>query len=143
MHVSSRSLVSVAAPVFTAMMFAALIFAAPIFATPAWRHHSRAMYQPAENAITIVGKVTELLWANPHVYIYVDVVNEDGRPEAWALEGGSPHQLTEQGLPRDNLQPGDEITILVRRLRSGGRGGLFREVTFADGSHFVYESATP
>ena len=106
-------------------------------------HHSRAMYEPAENAITVVGKVTELLWANPHVYIYIDVVNEDGQAESWALEGGSPYQLTEQGLPRGNLQPGDEITILVRRLRSGGRGGLFREVTFADGSNFVYRSATP
>ena len=138
MHVSLRSLVSLAAPVFTAMMFAALIFAAP-----AWGHHSRAMYQPAENAITIVGKVTDLLWSNPHVYLYIHVVNEDGRPESWALEGGSPHQLTAQGLPRDNLQPGDEITVLVRQLKSGGRGGLFREVAFQDGSNFVYRSATP
>jgi len=137
MRVRLWSLVCVASPVFAALMFAALVFA-----VPAWGHHSRAMYEPAENAITIVGKVTELLWANPHVYIYIDVVSEGGQTESWALEGGSPHQLTEQGLPRDNLQPGAEITILVRQLRSGGRGGLFREVTFADGSDFVYESAT-
>ena len=116
--------------------------AALVFAAPAWGHHSRAMYEPAENAITIVGNVTELLWANPHVYIYIDVANGDGQTESWALEGGSPHQLTQQGLPRGNLQPGDEITVLVRQLKSGGRGGLFRAVTFADGSNFVYESAT-
>jgi hypothetical protein len=121
---------------------AALLISAPLFSAPASAHHSRAMYQPAENAITIVGKVTELLWANPHVYLYVDVVNEDGRAENWALEAGSPHQLTEQGLPRDKLQADDEITILVRRLKGGGRGGLFREIIFADGSEFIYESAT-
>ena len=124
-------------------IYVAIITAALAFAQPAHSHHSRAMYESAENAITIVGKVTELLWANPHVYIYVDVVNADGQTESWALESGSPHQLTEQGLPRDKLRPGEEITILVRQLRSGGRGGLFREVTFADGSEFIYQSATP
>jgi len=118
------------------------LFSTLVFSAPSSAHHSRAMYHRAENAITIVGKVTELLWANPHVYLYVDVVNEDGRAEEWALEAGSPLQLTEQGLPRDKLQPGDEITILVRQLRSGGRGGLFREIIFADGSEFIYESAT-
>ena len=123
-------------------IYVVIITAPLIFAPPASAHHSRAMYEPAENAITIVGNVTELLWANPHVYIYIDVVNEDGQAESWALEGGSPHQLTEQGMPRGNLQPGDEITVLVRRLKGGGRGGLFRAVTFADGSNFVYESAT-
>ena len=112
------------------------------FAAPAWGHHSRAMYEPAENAITIVGNVTQLLWANPHVFLYIDVVSEDGQTESWALEGGSPHQLTQQGWPRGYPQPDDEITVIVRRLRGGGRGGLFRTVTFADGSTFVYQSAT-
>jgi hypothetical protein len=120
----------------------ATIGAVLAFAPPAYSHHSRAMYQPAENAITVVGTVTDLLWSNPHVYLYIDVVNESGQAESWALEGGSPHQLAEQGLPREKLQPGAELSILVRQLRSGGRGGLFREVTFADGSVFIYESAT-
>lgn len=124
-------------------IYVSIIAAGLALAAPASAHHSRAMYESADNAITIVGTVTDLLWSNPHVYLYVDVVNESGQAESWALEGGSPHQLTEQGLPREKLQPGDEITILVRRLRSGGRGGLFREVTFADGSEFIYESATP
>lgn len=123
-------------------VYIAMICAVLAFAPPASAHHSRAMYQPAENAITIVGTVTDLLWSNPHVYLYLDVVNESGQAESWALEGGSPHQLTEQGLPRDKLQPGAELTILVRQLRSGGRGGLFREVTFADGTEFIYRSAT-
>ncbi len=124
-------------------IYVGIIAAALVLAQPAFSHHSRSMYESAENAITIEGTVTELLWANPHVYIYVDVVNENGQAENWALESGSPHQLIEQGLPREKLQPGAEITILVRQLRSGGRGGLFREVVFADGSEFIYQSATP
>jgi len=123
-------------------LYVATITAALALTAPAHAHHSRAMYEPDENAITIAGTVTDLLWSNPHVYLYVDVANESGQAESWALEGGSPHQLTEQGLPRDKLQPGAELTILVRRLRSGGRGGLFREVRFADGSEFIYRSAT-
>ena len=114
---------------------------AVLFAAPAWGHHSRAMFTRPDGAITLAGTVKEISWSNPHVYLYV-VVNKDGQVQNWALEGGSPYQLNEERWPSEKLKPGDKITVNVRPLISGGYGGLFRSIIFADGSKWNYVGAT-
>ena len=107
----------------------------------AFAHHSHAMYEPDEQ-ITLIGKVHQLQWSNPHVFLYLIVRDEDGGTSNWALEGGSPTALLRQGWPNGNPKPGDEISVTVRPLKSG-RGGLIRTVTFADHSEFEYSGDGP
>jgi hypothetical protein len=107
------------------------------FATPAFGHHSHAMYESTQQ-VTLAGTVKELQWNNPHVVLYLVVRGENGQANNWALEGGSPAQLIEQGWPSGNPKPGDEISVTIRPLKGGARGGLIRTVTFADRSEFVY-----
>ena len=52
---------------------------------PASAHHSHANYE-AIKWQDIKGKVTELQWLNPHVWVYVDVKKANGEMEQWALE---------------------------------------------------------
>jgi hypothetical protein len=113
------------------------LVAALLFGTPALAHHSHAMYED-ERQITLTGTVTQLQWSNPHVFLYIAVPGENGQSLNWALEGGSPTQLLEQGWPQGNPQPGDRISVTVRPLKAGARGGLIRTVTFADNTEFVY-----
>ena len=50
-----------------------LIFAGSVFA-----HHGRqGMYDAAEE-VTLSGEVTEFVWRNPHVVIYLDVKEANG-----------------------------------------------------------------
>ena len=114
----------------------ALVFGST-YAASAWGHHSPAMYEATER-ITLVGIVQELQWNNPHVWLYMVVEDVLGQPGNWVLEGGAPATLIRQGWPSGNPKPGDEITVIVRPLKTGARGGLIREVTFANGSEFVY-----
>ncbi len=107
------------------------------FALPAWAHHSPAMYEATER-ITVVGTVQELQWSNPHVWLYLVVQDEQGQTSNWVLEGGAPATLIRQGWPSGSPKPGDEITVIIRPLKTGARGGLIREVTFADSSEFIY-----
>jgi hypothetical protein len=95
------------------------------------------MYE-SDRQVTLTGTVKELQWNNPHVVLYVTVRGASGRDENWALEGGSPAQLLEQGWPRGNPKPGDEVAVTIRPLKGGSRGGLIRTVTFADKSEFIY-----
>lgn len=97
------------------------------------------MYEATER-ITLVGTVEGLQWNNPHVWLYLVVEDEQGQKNNWTLEGGAPATLIRQGWPSGSPKPGDEITVIVRPLKTGARGGLIREVTFADGSEFVYTS---
>lgn len=119
-------------------MVCALVFAST-FAVSAWGHHSPAMYEPTER-ITLVGTVQELQWNNPHVWLYLVVEDEQGQRSNWTLEGGAPGTLIRQGWPSGSPKPGDEITVVARPLKSDARGGLIREVTFANGFEFIYTS---
>jgi hypothetical protein len=117
----------------------ARLFALPalLAALPASAHHSHAMYE-STSQLALTGTVKELQWNNPHVVLYMVVRDRDGQASSWALEGGSPAQLLEQGWPRAGVKPGDAVTVTIRPLKGGARGGLIRTVTFADKSKFIY-----
>lgn len=97
--------------------------AALLLAAPAWAHHSHAMYD-ASGEIEIEGVISEVRWANPHVWIYVDVENEDGTARTWAMEGAAIDQLQRKGWTRDMLNVDSPIKISCYPLRSGGPGCL-------------------
>ena len=111
--------------------------AALLIATPALGHHSHAMFD-SDREITLEGTVTELQWNNPHIHLYISVMDENGQAQNWALEGNTTTRMIEQGWPVGDLKPGDEVTVVIRPLRGGARGGLMRRVTFQDGFEFVY-----
>ena len=74
-------------------------------------HHSfRAQYD-ATKPIEVTGYVTKIDWMNPHVYFYIDVVNEEGKTENWAFEMGPPHMLEQRGWKRNSMAIGDELEV--------------------------------
>jgi hypothetical protein len=107
--------------------FSALLFAAPVAA-----HHSHAMYD-ASGEIELEGVLTEVRWANPHVWLYLDVTEADGSTKSWAMEGAAIDQLARKGWERDMLNIGSPIKISCYQLRSGGPGCLGGYVLSLDG----------
>ena len=106
-----------------------LVFAAGATAAP---HHSFAPFDLTKEK-TITGTVSKFEWTNPHSWIWVDVSNEKGGVDSWAVEGMSPNYLARRGWTKTTLKPGDKVTIAVRPLRSGEHGGMFVRATLADG----------
>lgn len=101
---------------------------------PAAGHHSFAAQYDAEKPVELTGLVTKVEWQNPHVYIYIDVEDEAGGYEEWALEMGAPAVLTRtQGWTRSTLQIGDEIKVEGRLARDGSKLANARNVTLATG----------
>ena len=101
-------------------------------AASAWAHHSHGNYQMSEYT-SIEGTVRELHLVNPHAWIYLEVLNADGRPELWALEGGGVRQLTEAGITGDMVKVGDTVSARCHQLRDGSNGCLLGFLTSADG----------
>jgi hypothetical protein len=96
-------------------------------------HHSTGMFDQAKT-IKLVGTVKQFQWTNPHSWIQLDVTNEAGAKEEWSIEGNSPNQLIRLGWRPGTLKPGDNITLLVKPMRDGAKGGMFVEITLADGT---------
>jgi len=84
--------------------------------------------------IKLVGQVKQFQWTNPHSWIQLDVTNEQGVKEEWSIEGNSPNQLIRLGWRPGTLKPGDTVTLLVKPMRDGAKGGMFVEITLADGT---------
>ena len=81
-------------------------------------HHSFPATYQVNKVVTIEGTVTQMLLRNPHSFIQVDAQGPDGRMQRWSLEWGGATQLTTQGVVRDTLKVGDQLTITANPARS-------------------------
>jgi hypothetical protein len=108
----------------------ALFGAAPIAA-----HHSFAPYEP-KLQIKFSGIVTSFQWANPHVYIEMDVAEKTGQMRHWLIECANPGILNRVGWRFNMVKPGDRITVIVSPLRNGEPAALLKQITLADGRKY-------
>lgn len=91
-----------------------------VAALPAYAHHSFPAQYDIAKPITLTGKVTKVEWTNPHIFIYIDVLDEKtGAVVNWALEMGGPNALIRLGWKRDSLKTDDLITIEGSLARDG------------------------
>jgi len=95
-------------------------------------HHSPVMFDRTATK-TLVGKVVEFTWTNPHASIQLDVPAGNGGVERWGVELGSPQSLARNGWKSTILKPGDTVTVVVNPLKSGEAGGIFVSMVLADG----------
>ena len=94
-------------------------------------HHSFAAFDMSKEQ-TITGVVSRFDWTNPHTFIWVDVVNDKGVTETWAIEGMSPNYLGRRGWSKNSVKPGEKITVSIRPLKEGKSGGMFIRAQIGD-----------
>ena len=112
---------------FGALVTAALAIAGAQLAA----HHSFAVFDMTQEK-TITGVVSKFEWTNPHTFIFVDVPNDKGVVESWAIEGMSPNYLGRRGWSKNSVKPGEKITVSVRPLKEGKSGGMFIRAQIGD-----------
>ena len=110
----------------THAIFLALLAAALLAATagPATAHHSFAAFNMNEEK-SVTGTVKQVEWTNPHIWIWIDVRNENGAVDVYGFEGMSPNFLERRNWTRTTLKPGDKVTVSYRPLKDGKHGGMF------------------
>ena len=112
---------------FNIVLVACLLF----ISGPLSAHHGSASFATTE--ITLKGKVTEWLWANPHCFLKIDAVDETGAARNWNLEMGNPTDMTQRGFGRRTFKPGDEVTVTLQPVQSGQPVGRIRFVILPNG----------
>jgi hypothetical protein len=91
-------------------------------------HQSFSSEYDASKPVTLEGVVTKVEWMNPHVYFYVNVKDETGKVNNWALEMGAPSGLQRQGWTRNTLQVGDTVKVEGSAARNGTKLANARNV---------------
>ena len=102
-------------------------------ASTASAHHAFAAEFDREQPVSLRGRVTEMRWANPHAWIYIDVTNDDGTVVNWALETRAANNLIRLGWRREDLPSGTELVVEAFRARNGTPTASIDSVTFSDG----------
>ena len=106
LHYSSRRALAAAGAL-------ALVTVLPVAA-----HHSVLPFD-GTRATTVHGVVVRFVWQNPHTHIYLDVTNDQGIVEEWAIESESAIVLRRLGWTKDVIGPGDGLTSTGARAKNG------------------------
>ena len=96
-------------------------------------HHSAAMFDLQKNVV-LQGTVKKFQFTNPHVWIHLLVVDENGVETLWKIEALNPNALKRKGWKRNTFKAGDEVTITAFPAKSGKPRANFLRAITADGS---------
>ena len=129
---------------FTALLSGIFILVAVLALSSALllAHHGRgATY--AKTEISLKGTVKEVLWRNPHIAIFLDVKDNNGKVTTWAIEHSNVSQLARLGYSRTTLRPGMEVTATVNPGSKGDPIALCQKIVLADGKEIFLRDSLP
>jgi hypothetical protein len=89
-------------------LFALMIVAA---VAPLRGHHSFAAFYNEDERVAIEGTIVELEYRNPHAWVHFEARDNDGRIQRIGAEWANPGRLSQQGIQRDTLKPGDRVVV--------------------------------
>jgi len=117
--------------------FFLLLAAAAIAAPPAAAHHGRGQTFDMKKRVELKGAVSQVKWQNPHVLIFLDVKDANGKVVTWGFENSNVHTLAAQGYNRNTLKVGQEVTAIVNPAANGAPLGIIVKVILPDGREIM------
>ena len=96
-------------------------------------HHAYTAEFDTTKPVKVTGVVTKLEWSNPHIWIYLDVKDDQGNVTNWGFSASPPGMLLRRGITKNSLKIGDVLTISGHRAKDGSNNASGNIVTMADG----------
>lgn len=99
------------------------IIALTLVAISTFAHHGTGVAYDSSKPTVVKGTVTEFSWRNPHAQLFLDVKDESGTVQQYAVEMNSPGVMIRQGWTKRQFKAGDEVSITVNPSKSGALVG--------------------
>ena len=99
---------------------------------PLFAHHGLSAQFDRDQPVSLTGEIVKVEWLNPHIWIYIDVAQDDGSVMTWGLSSSSPFMLQRRGITRDTLKIGEEIMVNGFRARDGSNNAA-GQLRYGDG----------
>jgi hypothetical protein len=85
-----------------------------------WAHHAFEAEFDANKPVKLQGRVTQVEWINPHVWIHL---------AGWMVEGGPPNALLRRGFTKKILPEGADIVVDRYQSKDGALRANGRDTT--------------
>jgi Family of unknown function (DUF6152) len=108
-----------------------------VLSVPMLAHHGRGATYDMKKRVTLQGTVSKVEWRNPHVLIYMDVKDADGKVVTWGFENSGVSTLAQEGYNRNTLQVGQPITAIVNPAANGAPTAIVVKIILADGKEIM------
>jgi len=82
----------------------------------------------------IEGRVTDWNYNNPHSWLHIEAVDENGDMQTWSFEGAAPVHAARQGVNGTTFRKGEHVRVVMSPIRDGRRAGAMCFVVKEDGS---------
>jgi hypothetical protein len=102
-------------------------------ASIATAHHSFAPHFDRNKKVHISGTITEYEARNPHSYLHINAVDENGRTREYVCESHGFTQLSRIGITPQLLKPGTKVSVTGSQSRHSAYMCFFETVELPDG----------
>ena len=110
-----------------------IVLGCSILSTGVSAHHGASRWD-VDAWGTVTGTVKEFDWQNPHPLLLLEVKNDKGDPETWAVEFHPPNVMSRGvGWSHNTFKPGDQVTVEASRAKDGCTTANARSVKLPDG----------
>jgi hypothetical protein len=96
-------------------------------------HHSFAPHFDSSKPVRISGVITEFEARNPHAYVHIEAVDENGQTREYVCESHGVTQLMRNGISPAMLATGATITVTGSQARRNPYMCFFDNVELSDG----------
>ena len=111
----------------------AVVIAATLVVPDALAHHSFAPHFDSSKPVNISGTVKEFEARNPHSYLHINALDENGRTREYVCESHGVTQLTRNGITPQMFKAGAKVRVTGSLSRHSAYMCFFDNVEFADG----------
>jgi hypothetical protein len=111
----------------------------------AYAHHSLTAEFDTRKTLVLTGVVSKVQWANPHIYVDLDVTDAEGKVATWHLECVPVAMARKAGMSMKMLQGnGERVRVNAFPARDGTpQLGYLATITYPDGHHFQFAPDVP
>ena len=111
----------------------AVIIGSLLIARDGFAHHSFAPHFDSSKPANISGTVTQYEARNPHSYLHIAAVDENGKTQEYVCESHGVTQLTRNGIKPEMFKAGTKVRVTGSMSRHSAYMCFFDNVQFEDG----------